>query len=74
MTPKEALQIVDGMRPIDLKNKLVDLLAWQIRKDRKLVHVSWYLNCLKYQENPRPPKAGEAGRARIAQLTGGIGG
>ncbi len=73
MTPIEALDLVEKMSPVDLKNRLVDLLAWQVRKDRKLVHVSWYLNCLKYQENPRPPKAGEAGRARVAQITGGIG-
>ena len=56
MTPKEAYDLLEALPPVDIKNSLMDMLFWQAKKGKVLVHIAWYLNCLKYGTKPRQPK------------------
>lgn len=51
MTPQDAFELVDGMSPVDLKNKLLDLLGWQVKRQKALVHISWYM---RRMHEPKP--------------------
>mgnify|MGYP001608486861 CR=1 FL=1 len=73
MTASEAAGMVEGMSPAEFKLAFVRLLEWQAQHGKSLVHLSWYLNCLKYQRDPRPLKATLGTRQAVAALTHGIG-
>lgn len=51
LTPRQAADWIEVMPPVEVKNCLLDLLIWQARNHKALVHVSWYLR--KMQE-PKP--------------------
>lgn len=73
MTPGEAAKLLERLSPVVVRMKLVQLLVWQQRKGKALVNFGWYLRCLKYGQEPRLPKAGAEGRAKVKQLTQAIG-
>jgi hypothetical protein len=54
MTPTDALAIVQGMTPAELRMLFEDLLGWQVAHRKSVVHLSWYLNVAKYRRDPRP--------------------
>ena len=62
MTPHEASELIESLPPLDLKNRLFELFRWQAKTGRSLVHVGWYLRCLK------KPKLSPADRRRLGEL------
>lgn len=68
MTAGEAAGFVERLTPAEFKLGFVKLLEWQAQHKKSLVHVSWYLNCLKYERDPRQKENGA-----LRALTAGIG-
>lgn len=74
MTPSEAALKLDRLPPALVKLKLVELLEWQARNDKKLVHIGWYLRCIFFEQEPRPTTRGAEGRAKVVALVQQAGG
>ena len=74
MTPSEAAKFLERLPASFLKLELIKLLEWQATRGKALMHMGWYLRCLKYRDQPRLPVAGAEGRARVKSLTHTIGG
>ena len=53
MTPTEAAAMIEHLPANEFKQQFLDLLQWQVRYGKQLVHVGWYLHCLKYRQMPR---------------------
>ena len=51
MTPSDAADFIDSLSPVEVKNRLLDLLLWQAKRGKTLVHISWYLRKMK---EPKP--------------------
>ena len=47
LSPSEAADFIDSLSPVEVKNRLLDLLLWQAAHGRVLVHFSWYLRKMK---------------------------
>ena len=66
MTPKDAADLIESLPPVDLKNRLFELLMWQAKTGRSLVHIGWYLRCLT------KPQLSPEDRARMRTLCTGL--
>ena len=68
MTPADAAQKLEQLPSATVKLKFVELLEWQAAKGKSLVNIGWYLNCLFFNQEPRPKKAFEENRRRVQSL------
>lgn len=74
MTPFDAAQFLESLPPAHIKLHLVEMLEWQAAHGKRLVGMRWYLERLRYTLEPRPKKAHEADRAKVAALVKQAGG
>ena len=74
MTPVDAASKLERLPAATIKIKFVELLEWQAARGKSLVNIGWYLNCLFFDYEKRPPKAGAEGRAMVAALVKRSGG
>ena len=47
MTPQEAYDFLSPKSPVEIKNHLLGLLAWQAKRGKPIIHFTWYLLRLK---------------------------
>jgi len=50
VTCREAYDKLEKMSPMDIKNGLLDILGWQVRKNQRLYHIGFYLNRMFYHK------------------------
>ena len=50
MTAQEAAEFLEGLPPVTIKLRLVELLEWQAKKGLSVVHLNWYLRKLREQK------------------------
>jgi hypothetical protein len=74
VTPDDAARQLEKLPAATVKLKLIEALEWQASHPlpngtpRPIVHGRWYIERILKEWAPRPPRAGAAGRERIAQL------
>lgn len=57
LTPSQAADWLEAMPPIEIKNRLIDLLLWQAKHNKSLVNFGWYAR--KMQEPKLKPLSSE---------------
>jgi hypothetical protein len=80
MTPGDAAYQLERLPAATVKLKLIEALEWQASHPlpngtpQPIVHTTWYITRILKEWEPRPPKAGAEGRAKVAALVQQAGG